>query len=156
MINPSFHSEQIFEDPSGLIFIQSRAATNTELVNEYAAMMQDGIQFEAAQAMRDGDGQVFVFDGLHRGQAAKQVGALLLVDVQPGDRQTAEWLALSANQKHGQRRTREDIRHVICQALSHPNGVNLSDRELARHCGVDHKTVGKIRRNWSYLDKFPR
>ncbi len=59
MLNKSLHNEQIFEDPSGLIYIQSRAATNTDLVNEYAAMMQDGIQFEAAQAMRDGDGQNF-------------------------------------------------------------------------------------------------
>jgi hypothetical protein len=147
--------EQIYEDPRNLIFIQSRATLNPDLVAEYAAMMQDGIQFDAAQAVRDDNGQVYVWDGVHRGQAAKQIGVLLLLDMQPGDRQVAEWLALSANQKHGQRRTREDIQHIIRQALRHPNGVNLSDRELARHCGVDHKTVGKIRAELELSGEIP-
>jgi hypothetical protein len=138
-------SEQIYEDPNKLIFIQSRAGTNTELVSEYAEMMRDGVQFDAVQGVRDGDGQIYIFDGLHRGEASRQVGVLLLVDVQPGAKQDAEWLALAANQKHGLRRTREDIHRVIRHALLHPFGANLSNREIARHCGVNDKTVGKIR-----------
>ena len=41
------------------------------------------------------------------------------------------------------------------QALSHPYGVNQSDRKIARHCGVDHKTVGKIRKELELSGEIP-
>ena len=55
------------------------------------------------------------------------------------------WLALTTNQKHGLRRSRADLQRIVRLALLHPNGADLSDREIARHCGVSDKTVGKIR-----------
>ncbi|MBE7550105.1 MAG: hypothetical protein HS126_03385 [Anaerolineales bacterium] len=57
--------------------------------------------------VQDENDQIYVYDGLHRGSAAKQVGAKLWVEVQPGTQLDAEWLALTANQKHGLRRSRE-------------------------------------------------
>lgn len=138
-------STRVLVAPNELIFIQSRATTNTDLVYEYAEMMQNGVEFDPAQGIQDMSGLVYVWDGLHRGAAAKQVGANLWVDVQPGTRLEAEWLALTANQKHGLRRSREDVRRIVRLALLHPNEANLSDREIARHCGVDHKTVGRMR-----------
>jgi ABC-type transport system involved in cytochrome bd biosynthesis fused ATPase/permease subunit len=41
-------TEQLFVEPTALIFIQSRAATHHPLIDEYAEMMQAGIQFDAA------------------------------------------------------------------------------------------------------------
>jgi hypothetical protein len=41
-------------------------------------------------------------------------------------------------------------------ALRHPYGVQLSDREIARHCGIDHKTVGKIRREMEAPGEIPQ
>lgn len=149
-------TEHIFEDPQKLVFIQSRAETNFELVDEYAEMMRQGIEFDAVQGIRDDSGQVFIWDGLHRGEAAKLVGELLLVAVKPGTRQDAEWLALSANQKHGLRRTHKDKRRIVRNALLHPYGIKLSDREVARHCGVDHKTVGKIRQELELSGEIPQ
>jgi hypothetical protein len=119
-------------------------------------MMQSGIRFEAAQGIRDTTGQVFVWDGLHRAEAARMTGTLLRIHVQPGTRQDAEWLALSANQKHGLRRSRQDKQRVVQQALLHPYGAELSDREIARHCGVDHKTVGKIRKELETTGEIPQ
>jgi len=86
-----------------------------------------------------------VHDGLHRGEAAKLAGIDLLVEVQPGTKQDAEWLALSANQKHGLRRSRKDKQRIVRNALLHPYGASLSNREIARHCGVNHRIVGTIR-----------
>jgi hypothetical protein len=139
-------STRVFIEPNELVFIQSRATTNIDLVDEYAEMMQNGVEFDPAQGVQDENGQIYVYDGLHRGLAAKQVGAKLWVEVQSGTKLDAEWLALTANQKHGLRRTREDMRRVVRLALLHPHGANLSDREIARHCGVHHETVGKIRK----------
>jgi hypothetical protein len=136
---------EIYEDPQNLVFIQNRAETNDDLVREYAEMMQSGIKFDAAQGIQDDSGQTFIWDGWHRGQAAKIAGTPLRIDVRSGSKQEAEWLALSANQKHGLRRPQVDKQHVIRAALLHPYGVRLSNREIARHCGVSDKTVGKIR-----------
>jgi hypothetical protein len=64
--------------------------------------------------------------------------------------------ALTANQKHGLRRSRDDKRRVVHTALLHPYGAKLSNRELARHCGVDHKTVGKIRQELELSGEIPQ
>jgi DNA-binding transcriptional regulator YhcF (GntR family) len=65
-------------------------------------------------------------------------------------------LSLSANQKHGLRRNRADKRLAVQQALLHPQGAGLSDREIARHCGVDHKTVGRVRSELEASGEIPR
>ena len=139
-----------------LIFIQSRAEINLALVEEYAQMMADGVEFDPVEGVQDEEGKVFVWDGFHRGEAAKTAGINLLVNLRPGTRLEAEWLAFTANQKHGLRRTTRDKQHVVRRALRHPNGVALSDREIARHCGVDHKTVGKIRHELETTGEIPQ
>ena len=133
-------------DPHAPMYIQSRAQMDFALVDEYAQMMRDGVEFDPAQAIEDADGKIYVFDGYHRGEAAKAAGVMLRVMLQSGDRADAEWLAFAANKSHGLRRTNADIERVVKNALAHPNATNLSDRELARHCGTDHKTVGNWRR----------
>jgi hypothetical protein len=57
----------------------------------------------------------------------------------------AEWYALSTNQKHGLRRTREDKRKAVSRALE--IDPDRSDREIARHLGVSHPFVARLRRN---------
>ena len=121
-----------------------------------AEMMQNGVEFDPVQGVQDENGQIYVYDGLHRGSAAKQIGASLWADIQLGIRLEAEWLALTANQKHGLRRSREDLRRIVRLALLHPNGVNLSNNELARHCGVSDKTVGKIRSELEASSEIPK
>ncbi len=144
-------------DPRQVIFIQSRVAMNEEVIGEYATLMKEGVQFEPAAGILDeATGQVYVWDGSHRGEAARRLGELLAVSLQPGTREEAEWLALTANQKHGLRRSRTDKQHAIRQALRHPRGVNLSNSEIARHCGVDHKTVGRIRAELETSGEIPR
>jgi hypothetical protein len=116
------------------------------IVDEYRQMIVDGTVFDPCEGLIDADGKLYVFDGYHRGEAHKAANTPIRVRVRPGTRQDAEWLALGANIKHGIRRTNEDVQRVVKNALAHPNATNLSDREIARHCGTDHKTVGKYRK----------
>ena len=140
--------------PEKLFFIQSQAEINFSVVTEYAEMMRDGIEFDPVSAIQDGE-QIYVWDGYHRGEAAREAGVKLIVNVQPGTKQDAEWLALSANQKHGLRRSRKDKQRIVRNALLHPYGASLSNREIARHCGVDHKTVGKVRTELETTGEIP-
>ena len=117
--------------------------------------MADGVVFDAVEGVQDETGEVFVWDGTHRGEAAKKAGTTLFVNIRSGTRTDAEWLALTANQKHGLRRTTKDKQRVVRQALLHPYGVNLSNREIARHCGVSDKTVGKARREMELCAEIP-
>ena len=142
--------------PDELIFIQSRAEINLPIVEEYADMMANGTVFDPIEGIQDENGIIYIHDGYHRGEAAKRVGTTLQVNLQPGSRTEAEWLALTANQKHGLRRTNKDKQRVVRQALLHPFGVNLSNSELARHCGVNDKTVAKIRREMETSSEIPK
>lgn len=94
--------------PNSLIFIQSRAEINLSIVDKYTQMMRDGVVFDPVEGIQDESGNVFVWDGTHRGEAAKKAGLTLQINLRPGSRTEAEWLALTANQKHGLRRTNQD------------------------------------------------
>ncbi|MBE7467689.1 MAG: ParB N-terminal domain-containing protein [Anaerolineales bacterium] len=120
--------EQDFYDPHRLIFIQSRAIINYSLVDEYAKMMSDGTAFDPVEGIQDGEGHIYIWDGYHRGEAAKRAGIRLRVRIKPGTKTDAEWLALSANQKHGLRRSKKD-KYRIVPLLIHTLNQNL-DQEV--------------------------
>lgn len=147
-------SEIIYRSPDELTFLQSRMDINSFAIAEYAEMMENGVEFDPVLAIQDETGKLFVWDGYHRGQAARRAGKLLACAVEPGTYEEATWLALSANQKHGLRRSQADKRMIVREALVHPNGAKLSDREIARHCGVSHPTVGQIRKEMEATGKI--
>src|SRR5690606_27563817 len=45
---------------------------------------------------------------------------------------------------------------AIKAALRHPNGAQMPDREIARHLGVDHKTVGGWREKLQASGEIPQ
>lgn len=147
--------EQDFYDPHQLIFIQSRATINYALINEYATMMSEGIVFDPIEGVQDAEGRIYIWDGYHRGEAAKRVGVRLPVRMRPSTKTDAEWLALAANQKHGLRRSKKDKYHIVRQALLHPYGLYMSDRALTRHCGVDRRLVVKVRQEMEETGEIP-
>jgi hypothetical protein len=136
-------NEKICEHPDNLILIQSRVKTNHQLVEEYAEMMKEGIQFDPAKGVRDETGIIFVWDGFHRAAAARLANVSLLIEVEPGTKQDAEWLALSANQKHGLRRTKADEEWIARTALL--KFPNRSVREIHRHTGINRRKISTIR-----------
>lgn len=67
-----------------------------------------------------------------------------------GDLEAATLYAVGANATHGLRRTNAQKRHAVSIALA--RWPNDADRDIARKCGVDHKTVSAARAS---LGKFP-
>lgn len=136
--------------------IQSRLGTSLEKIEEYAAMMQAGVQFDPCAGFVDNNGDIWLYDGKHRRESAAIAGSMLLCTLQPGTQQDAEWHAAHANTRHGLPRTRNDIINAVQMALRHPYGQQKSDRELALWCGCDHKTIGKYRKELEASGEIPQ
>lgn len=141
--------------------------TSRELVREYVEARRRGVVLPPVDLFVDEQGRYWIGDGWHRilaedslalsraepgaqpmadgkSQMAEGV-ACIEANVQPGGRRAAFLHALKANDAHGARRTRQDKLNAIKLALADPEIRQQSDREIARMCNVDHKTVGKVR-----------
>lgn len=133
---------------------QSRAEINETVVADYANAMNDPeTVFPPVVVYHDGK-DYWLADGFHRLSAWKQLGrAEIPADVRQGDRRRAILHSVQANANHGLQRTNEDKRRAVITLLDDAEWVGWSDREIARQCRVDHKTVGKIRQD--YLGNSP-
>ena len=126
--------------------LQSRDATDERVVDEYAAALRDGATFPAVVLYHDGT-EYWCADGWHRVLAARAVDLEEIdADVREGSRRDALRHSLGANTTHGLRRTSADKRRAVTIALADPEWAELSDREIARLCGVSHTFVAQLRR----------
>jgi len=117
-------------------------------------MMTAGVQFDPCSGVEDQDGHIYIWDGKHRLEAAIRDGSMLLVELEPGLKEEAEWKACSANKKHGLKRSNADIAKAVQDAITlHPE---KSDREIALWVGCDHKTVGKYRARLHTSGEIPQ
>jgi hypothetical protein len=123
-----------------------RVALHPSIVHEYALAMRDGDSFPPVRAISDG--QVYwLVDGYHRVAALEQNGTdSVAVAYSSGGLEEARWESCAANKAHGLHRSNEDKRLSVERALLTERGAHLSDRQIARYCGVHHDTVGRIRR----------
>lgn len=134
--------DQIKADPS----LQIRAAMSEETISRYAGLMADGVRFPPI-VVYDEAGSYWVADGFHRFGAARRCDfAEINAIVRDGGRRAALYAALAANSTHGLARTHADIERACRIVLSDPEWSKRSDRELARHLGVRHPTIGAWRR----------
>lgn len=143
-------------NPNDCKCIQSRVLLDPATVQDYADMMDKGVAFDPCKAVITHMGAILVYDGNHRVEAAKVNGSMIEVEIMVGTERDAEWLAFGANTRHGLRRSPDDIAKAVKAALRHPNALGKSDRELARHCGCDHKTVGKYRKELEASGERPQ
>jgi len=124
---------------------QPRSEISEDIVSEYAEDLRAGADFPPVQVMYDGT-HYWLYDGFHRVRAAGRVGREEVgAEVHQGTKEDAQWASLAANKRHGLRRDEKDKRRAIKRALK-MRGANTSDRQIARHVGVDNETVGKYRR----------
>jgi hypothetical protein len=125
---------------------QSRAELSDDTIAEYCADMLSGSKFPPAVVFYDGE-QYWLADGFHRKAASARAGTTgMHVEVRQGTRKDALLYSLGANRAHGLRRTNADKRRAVETMLADEVWVTWSDRDIARHCGVEHSFVGKIRR----------
>ena len=127
---------------------QARAELNAATVEEYAQAMQDGATFPPIVVYYDGS-DYWLADGFHRVAAARSAGRAVVADVRPGTRRDAILWAVGANDTHGLRRTREDVRRSIETLLRDVEWGQWSDREIARQVHCHHNTVATVREKLS-------
>ena len=125
---------------------QMRAEMHPETVADYAADMLDGAVFPPVIVFHDG-ADYWLADGFHRVEAARKIDRKEIeVEIRDGTARDAILHGIGANATHGLRRTQADKRHAVERLLTDPEWAAWSDRKIAQLAKVDHKTVGKIRR----------
>lgn len=128
---------------------QSRLRTDTDVVDQYAELMKDGVVFPPILVCHDGE-DYWLVDGFQRLAAARKLKMKTVsAEVQSGDLQKARWLSYAANKDHGLRRSRDDARRALHKALCHRYAKTQSNVEIARHIGVSEATVRRWRRRLS-------
>lgn len=125
---------------------QPRAKIDQAVCDEYGERMKAGEKFPPIDVFFDGN-DYWLADGFHRLQAyamavpAKPIECNLF----EGSLQDAQWHSYSVNKTHGLRRTNDDKERAVTAALHHPNAAQLSNRQIAEHCGVSEITVRRYR-----------
>lgn len=134
--------------------IQIRAKLDASTVGEYANQMQEGIAFPPIVVFQDGN-EYYLADGYHRVAAARQCQFKEIdADMRKGTLAEALWYALGANNAHGLRMSRADVRRAIELALREFPG--RSSRDIAKQIGCDHKTVEAARRSHEAGGEIPQ
>lgn len=131
--------DQNLIDEYGNIMFEGR--WNWDLTDGIIVLFYDGIN-------------LYCGDGHHRIKAAQQEHINnIYVDIRHGGKLEAQFYNCESNRYHGKRTTRKDKRNqirVILGALATLSDKDprkkMSDRKIATIVGVDHKTVGSVRK----------
>lgn len=135
---------------------QPRQGMNEDVVGDYVAALADGVQFPPIDVMFDGK-DYWLYDGFHRIESHLRSGRTeIAARVVPGTLEEAQWRSYAANQSHGLRRSTADKERAIRSALKHPAAPGLSDRQIAKHLGVDNKTIAKYRAEMVAGEEIPQ
>jgi hypothetical protein len=135
---------------------QMRVQMHAETVADYAADMLEGAVFPPVVLYHDG-AEYWLADGFHRVEAARRIDRQEIdAEVREGTARDAVLHGISANATHGLRRTQADKRRAVERLLQDAEWAAWSDRKIAELARVDHKTVGKIRRELSGEIPTPR
>ena len=128
---------------------QSRIAISQDTVDDYARQMEDGAKFPPVIVFHDGVAY-YLADGFHRYFANRKLKRDSIdADVVKGTLREAILYSLKANKAHGLRPTIEDKRNMVTKMLTDHEWKEWADREIARHCGVSHVFVAKMRKELS-------
>lgn len=125
--------------------LQTRVGMSEPVLQEYAALMMEGITFPPVVLFDDGS-KKYLVDGFHRLYAAKRVGRdRIQAELHSGSKHAGFLYSLRANATHGLQRSNEDKRHGVLKLLEDFEYSDKSDREIAALCAVSHTFVGRIR-----------
>ena len=135
---------------------QPRSGLDEAHVQDLVAALAAGDELPPVDVVFDG-AVYWLYDGYHRTEAASRSGRYTVqAIIHQGTQADAQWESYAANSKHGLKRTNDDKRRQVMAALRHPKGVSMSDREIAQHVGVDHKTIGAYRSQLEMTGEIPQ
>jgi len=124
---------------------QFREAIDQDLVKDYKECMLNGDVFPLIECAFDGS-NYWLWEGFHRYFAMQAMGLKQIeINYKPGTQEEAQDWALSANKKHGKRRSLETRRNQVITALTMERHKDKSDREIAKLCDVSHTFVASVR-----------
>ncbi len=125
---------------------EMRVEMKPDVVREYADEMAAGAIFPPVVVYHDGT-EYWLADGFHRVAAARKLEReTIAAEVREGTARDAIIHGIGANASHGLRRTQADKRRAVERLLRDDEWGKWSNRQIAKVARVDHKTVGKIRR----------
>lgn len=126
-----------------------RVMEDDDLIADYAEWRKNGSLLPPIDVFWDLVHSVYlVADGRHRvlAEKANQEDGILAVVRDGGERECLQF-ALSANSRHGLRRTKADIRLVVETALKDAEWSQYSNRLLAGLCNVGETTIRRFRKD---------
>jgi len=124
---------------------QPRAELNQATVDEYAEAIKTGAQLPPVTLFYDG-AHYWLADGFHRYFGAKAAGRTTIhEDITPGTLREAILYSLSANSKHGLRRSNADKRRAVQTLLDDAEWSKWSSNEIAKRCAVGVDMVIALR-----------
>ena len=124
---------------------QQREKINDDVVAEYAEAMRCGTQFPPV-AVFFNSVEYYLADGFHRYFACKsaEIGEIN-AEIHDGTKRDAILYSFSVNGTHGLRRTNADKRKSVIGMLADDVWTEWSNRDIAKHVGVSHFLVNKLR-----------
>ncbi len=124
---------------------QPRVVIDEEAVGRYAEKIAGGKLLPPVDVFFDGVDH-WLADGFHRYHAGQKLGhQAITAIVHTGTKRDAVLFSVGANDGHGIQRTNADKRKSVMTLLNDAEWTTWSDSEIARRCGVDHKTVAACR-----------
>lgn len=124
---------------------QMRIDQNSQVVDEYAERLADGVEFPPIVVFTDGT-EFWLADGFHRYFAHRKAGHdTIACEVRQGTLNDALEFACRANQAHGLRRTNADKRRAVEEYFKIPGHETLNNSEVARRLGVSVPFVKEVR-----------
>jgi hypothetical protein len=128
---------------------QPRAKLNQETVDEYAEAYKSGVALPPVTLFFDG-ANYWMADGFHRFFGAKAAGkSRIAEDITPGTLRDAILYSLSANSKHGLKRSNADKRKAVVTLLDDAEWSKWSNEKIAATCAVSPHTVADIKKSHS-------
>jgi len=125
---------------------QPRVELNQDTVAEYAEAYRAGEKLPPVKLFFDGS-DYWLADGFHRYFAAKTAGKKSIQeDITPGSKRDAVLFSLSANSKHGLKRSNADKRKAVKTLLDDAEWSKWSNEKIAATCAVSPHTVADIKR----------
>lgn len=125
---------------------QVRCRINSYAIKDYFEAICRAESLPPIVVFQNGN-DLWLADGFHRYHAAVRAKYThIRAAVYQGNQRDALLYALSANNAHGLKETREDKQNKISLMLQDPEWRHWSDREIGNRCGVTGKTVASARK----------
>lgn len=123
---------------------QPRVELDQSTVAEYRDAYKSGAKFPPVTLFFDG-AQYWLADGFHRFAGARDAGLTeIYEEIQPGTLREAILYSLSANSRHGLRRSNADKRKAVQTLLDDPEWSQWSQSKIADACGVTREYVNRV------------